>query len=260
VLLEVTVAEVQLGRSIEFGIDWSAVSRRSGATYTQLNAPVSDTVPSAAGLIIRKVFTFDNLDVRALLRTVATTTNVRVLSTPEVLAVNNREARILVGSKVPFVAAQRLANDVALDRAVQYQDVGTALTIIPTINEDGYVSVQVLQEVSSLTTQTLPFAFNAPVISTREAATRAVVRDGQTIVIGGLIGESRDANENGVPLLKDVPLLGALFKHQTITRSRSELVIFVTPYVVRSDADADRIRERERGRLEQQAPGMMKKP
>ena len=73
---------------------------------------------------------------------------VKVLSTPEILAVNNREARIVVGSKVPFIASTRLGNDVAIDRAVQYQDVGTTLTIIPTINQDNYVSVQILQEVS----------------------------------------------------------------------------------------------------------------
>ncbi|AHG91941.1 type II and III secretion system protein [Gemmatirosa kalamazoonensis] len=259
VLFEVTVAEVQLGRGTEFGIDWAAASRKSGATYVQQNAAVADTVSSVTGLVIRKVFTFDNLDVRALLRAVATTTNVNVLSTPEVLAVNNREARILVGSKVPFVAAQRLANDVALDRAVQYQDVGTALTIVPTINEDGYVSVQILQEVSALTTQTLPFAFGAPVISTREAATRAVVRDGQTIVIGGLIGDTRQTNAEGIPFLMDIPLLGNLFRHTRVTRDRTELAIFVTPYVVRTDADADRLRDRARERLDR-TPGTIRRP
>jgi general secretion pathway protein D len=255
VLLGVTVAEVTLGRGLEFGIDWEAVGRQSGATRVQVGRAVPDTVPSGPGLIIRKVFSFDDVDVRALLRTVASVTRVNVLSTPEVLAANNREARILVGSKVPFIAAQRLANDVALDRAVQYQDVGTALTIVPTINEDGYVTVQVLQEVSALTTQTLPNAFNAPVISTREAATRAVVRDGQTVVIAGLIGDTRERIESGVPLLKDIPLLGHLFKSTSITNNRTELAIFVTPYVIRTDADADRLRDRARDRLDPSVRG-----
>jgi general secretion pathway protein D len=230
------------------------VGRNSGATRVQVGNAIPDTasVTVNPGVIIRKVFSFDGVAVRALLRTVASLTHVNVLSTPEVLAANNREARVLVGSKVPFIAAQRLANDVALDRAVQYQDVGTALTIVPTINEDGYVSVQVLQEVSTLTTQTLPSAFNAPVISTREATTRAVVRDGQTVVIAGLIGDSRETTENGIPLLKDIPLLGNLFKSQSVTRNRTELAIFVTPYVVRTDADADRLRERARDRLDEQ--------
>ena len=174
--------------------------------------------------------------------------NVRVLSTPEILAVNNREARIVVGSRIPFVASTRLG-DFAVDRSVQYEDVGTTLTIIPTINQDDYVSVQILQEVNSLTNQVIAAALDAPVISTREASTRAIIRDGQTVVIGGLIGESFDYLDSGIPFLKDIPLLGYLFKRKSEVRSRTELAIFVTPFIVRSDADADAIRERIRSRM-----------
>jgi general secretion pathway protein D len=184
---------------------------------------------------------------------------VNVLSTPEVLAANNREARILVGSKVPFIAAQRLANDVALDRAVQYQDVGTALTIVPTINDDGYVTLRILQEVSALTQQTIAAALGAPVITTREAETSAIVRHGQTIVIGGLIDDTRDVLDSGIPILRDIPLLGALFRTRTSGRTRSELAIFLTPYVVFTDAEAQELMERERGRLrelQREAPGV----
>jgi general secretion pathway protein D len=180
---------------------------------------------------------------------------VNVLSTPEVLAVNNREARILVGSKVPFIASTRLGNDVAIDRAVQYQDVGTQLTLIPTINDDGYVSVQLLQEVSSLANQTVQAALNAPVITTREASTRAIVRDGQTVVIGGLIGTSTERVSSGVPLLKDIPGLGYLFRRETTAKSRTELAIFITPYIIRNDAEADALFERARQRTRDPEPG-----
>ena len=84
----------------------------------------------------------------------------------------------------------------------------------------------------------------------REATTRAIIRDGQTVVIGGLIGNTREKIESGVPLLKDIPLLGYLFKRETVTTNRTELAIFVTPYLVRSDEDADAVRERARKRLE----------
>jgi general secretion pathway protein D len=100
----------------------------------------------------------------------------------------------------------------------------------------------------------LPSALNAPVISTREASTRAVMRDGQTIVIAGLIGDSRNTTEDGVPFLKDIPILGALFKHQRVTHDRTELAIFVTPHVLRTDADADRLRQERLDRMQQQAP------
>lgn len=254
VLFEVTVAEIALGRGSEFGVDWSAVNR-GGDVQAQFGNPEIPDTGSTSALL--RLVRLDGAGVRTMLRTLASTSDVRVLSTPEIIAANNREASILVGSKVPFIASTRLGNDVSIDRAVQYQDVGTKLSIIPTINDDGYITVQLLQEVSSLTAQTVAAAQSAPVISTREASTRAILRDGQTVVIAGLIGESRQTLEQGLPLLKDIPFLGALFKRQSITRQRTELAIFVTPYLVRSDADADAIRERVRKRLEDRSPGAL---
>lgn len=254
VLFEVTIAEIALGRGFEFGVDWAAVNRGGDVQGQFGNPEIPDTGSTSALL---RLVRLDGTGVRTMLRTIASTSNVQVLSTPEIIAANNREATILVGSKVPFIASTRLGNDVSIDRAVQYQDVGTKLSIIPTINDDGYVSVQLLQEVSSLTPQTVAAALSAPVISTREASTRAILRDGQTVVIAGLIGDSRQVQDQGIPLLKDIPILGALFKRQSTTRQRTELAIFVTPYIVRSDADADAIRERVRQRMENRAPGTL---
>ena len=253
VLFEVTVAEITLGRGDEFGIDWDHVG---GSTHTSFGDPVAADSAVSSGLVLRFI-SLRNADIRAVLRTIASRSKVRVLSTPELLAMNNREARVLVGSRVPFVASTRLGNDVAIDRSVQYENVGTQLTLIPTINEDDYVSVRILQEVSSLTTRTVAAALDAPVISTREASTRAVIRNGQTAVIAGLIGSSEDDIERGIPLLKDIPLLGWLFKSKSVVRNRTELAIFVTPYVVRSDADADALWQRIRRRMNDAAPGTL---
>lgn len=253
VLLEVTVAEVTLGTGDQFGVDWRSVG---GSTDISSGNPAAADSSSIRDFAVR-VVTLRNANVRAILRALSTRSQVRVLSTPSILAVNNRESRILVGSRVPFIASTRLGNDVAIDRTVQFEDVGTQLTIIPTINDDDYVSVQILQEVSTLTTQTIQSALNAPVISTREATTRTVIRDGQTVVIAGLIGDNRETIESGIPLLKDIPLLGALFKRRTVSRNRSEVAIFVTPFIVRSDADADTIRESVRGRINGAQPGAL---
>ncbi|MBK6486928.1 MAG: hypothetical protein IPF98_08670 [Gemmatimonadetes bacterium] len=253
VLLEVTVAEVTLGTGDEFGVDWRSVGGSS--TISSGNPDAADS-SSLRDFAVR-VVTLRNANVRAILRALSSRSQVRVLSTPSILAVNNRESRILVGNRVPFIASTRLGNDVAIDRTVQFEDVGTQLTIIPTINDDDYVSVQILQEVSSLTTQTIQAALNAPVISTREATTRTVIRDGQTVVIAGLIGDSRETIESGVPLLMDIPLLGALFRRRSVSRNRSEVAIFVTPHIVRSDADADTIRERVRDRINGAQPGTL---
>jgi general secretion pathway protein D len=251
VLFEVTVAEIALGEAQEFGIDWAVVG---GSTAISVGNPdaLDDPFEPTRDFVIR-VVSLDRANVRAVLRALASTSNVRVLSTPEVLAVNNREARIVVGDRVPFVASTRLG-DFALDRSVQYEDVGTSLTIIPTINLDDYVSVQILQEVNRVTNQVVAAAFDAPIISTREASTRAIIRDGQTVVIGGLIGESTERLDSGIPFLKDIPLIGALFRNKVDSNNRTELAIFVTPYIVRSDADADAIRERIRNRLSEPLP------
>ncbi len=164
-----------------------------------------------------------------------------------------------MGSEVPFSQSTRTGLDVVVDRVVQYRNVGTQLTIIPTINEDGYVTFRILQEVSALTTQTIQAALNAPVISTREAETSAIVKNGQTVVIGGLIDESREVVESGIPLLKDIPLLGFLFKSQSTRRLRTELAIFVTPYVIYTDEEAEALLEQIRSRLEQ-LPDAVRQP
>ncbi len=253
VLLEVTVAEVTLGSGDQFGVDWRSVG---GSTDISSGNPSMADSSSLRDFAVR-VVALRNANVRAILRALSSRSQVRVLSTPSILATNNQESHILVGSRVPFVASTRLGNDVAIDRQVQFEEVGTSLTIVPTINQDDYVSVQILQEVSSLTNQTIQAALNAPVISTREAVTRTVIRDGQTVVIAGLIGDSREKIESGIPLLKDIPLMGFLFRRSSETRSRTEVAIFVTPYIVRSDADADAIRDRVQKRLNDKSPGFM---
>jgi general secretion pathway protein D len=112
------------------------------------------------------------------------------------------------------------------------------------------VTFRILQEVSALTAQTVDAALGAQVISTREAETSALVRNGQTVIIGGLIDRLDEVVETGIPLLKDIPLLGWLFKSRTTQRVSTELAIFVTPYVILTDEDAAALAERARNRLD----------
>ncbi|MDQ3879766.1 MAG: hypothetical protein M3295_01585 [Chloroflexota bacterium] len=255
VLLEVLIAEVTLDRATQYGVDWSAFTSQSiDGNPTEITGrfgpqQFSDTALAGVQDFVLRVTSLNNVDVRAVLRALASRSNVRVLSTPHVLALNNEKARILVGSEVPFSQSTRTGLDVVVDRIVQFRDVGTQLSIVPTINKDGYVTFRILQEVSGLTTQTVEAALNAPIITVREAETSAIVRNGQTIVIGGLIDESRQRVESGVPILKDIPLLGLLFKNRSVSRSRTELAIFLTPHVVLTDEEARRLLDRERRRL-----------
>jgi general secretion pathway protein D len=247
VLLEVLIVEIQLNKATEFGVNWSIIGKDISAQFGFQD--FSDSALAQAQDFVVRAVTLGDIDVRGLLTALSSKSRVRVLSSPHVLALNNEEARILVGSEVPFSQSTRTGLTEVVDRIVQFRDVGTQLTIIPRINQDGYVSVRLLQEVSALTNQTLEAALNAPIITVREAETSAIVRDGQTIVIGGLIAETQDRIDTGVPILQDIPLLGLAFKSSSNRNSRSELAIFVTPKVVYSDEDAARLLQEERGRL-----------
>ena len=257
VLLEVLIAEVTLDRANQYGINWQLFTQKGvsgdstrGATVGVGPQQFSDSLlKGLQGLGIRLI-SLATVDVRAIFQALATRTNVRVLSTPRILALNNEEARILVGSEVPFVSSTFAGLTAQLNTVVQFRNVGTQLTVIPTVNKDGYVTFRVLQEVSALSQQTVAAAQNAPIITTREAETSAIVKTGHTVVIGGLIGETQQTVESGVPLLKDLPLLGLLFKNRSTSHERTEIAIFLTPYVVFTDEQADSLMQRERDRLE----------
>lgn len=257
VLLEVLIAEVNLDKSTQFGINWNLFSQKGfgGSDSTRgilggVGPQVPDSLLSAiAGAGIR-VVTMGTINVRAVLQALSARTNVRVLSAPRVLALNNEKARILVGSQVPFTSASLTSLNAVVDQVVQYQNVGTQLTVLPTINNDGYVTFRILQEVSELSTSTVAAAQNSPIITTREAETSAIVKTGHSVVIGGLIGETRSDMVSGVPLLEDIPLLGNLFKTKSTDHQRTELAIFLTPHVVTTDEAADSMLHAERDKLQ----------
>src|SRR2546430_4044241 len=252
VLRGVPIAEVTFARPSQWGINWQVftsddTTRRATIGVGPQN--LGDTVVSSLQGLGVRIIRLATVDVRAILQALATKTNVQVLSTPRILALNNEQARILVGSAVPFTSSTLTGLNAFINQVVQFRNVGTQLTVIPTVNNDGYVTFRVLQEVSALSAQTIAAAENAPIITTREAETSAIVKTGHTIVIGGLIGETQEVTETGVPLLKDIPLLGYLFKSRRVTRSRTEIAIFITPHVVYTDEEADSLMRRQRALL-----------
>jgi general secretion pathway protein D len=236
VLIEVLIAEVR--HTKDFSL---SVAGRIGGDTTG-NSITGSLSGSSAGDFALRVMRVGGVNVDVALSALSASGEVRIISRPVLLAQNNQEARILIGSERPFVQVFRsLPTDAAVrDQVVQYRDVGTELRLTPTINEDGYVNLQLAQQVSSATAET---QFGAPIISTREAATHLFVRDGQTAVIGGLVDREQSSTRSGVPFLKDLPLLGALFGSRTSNETRSELFLFLTPHIVLSDEDTDRVRE-----------------
>jgi general secretion pathway protein D len=243
VLIEVLIAEVRQTSELDLSVT-ARSSRTSGQT-----GPVAST--SATADLIFRLSKDVNFDINIAVRALQSRGNVRILSRPVLLAQNNQEAKILVGSQRPFVQVFRsLPTDAAVrDQVVQYKDVGTSLTILPTINTDGYVNLQVSQEVSTATQEV---QFGAPIISTREASTHLFVKDGRTAVLGGLVDRQQDQSRSGIPGLSAIPGLGALFGARTDSRTTSELYLFLTPHVIETDDDADRLRKD----IEERSPTM----
>src|SRR5437870_9715803 len=200
----------------------------------------ADATSTGGGLgdLVIHLMNLGHADINATLRAAASKGDVQIVSRPVLLASNNTEARLLVGSQRPFVQVSRsLPTDTPTrDQVVQYRDVGTRLTIRPTINQDGYVSLIVQQEVNAATSEV---QFDAPVISTREAVTQVLVRDGQTIVLGGLRDRQRDATQTGIPILSHLPIIGGLFGSTDRSSSTTELYLFLTRRILKTDGGAD---------------------
>jgi len=245
VMIEVLIAEVRQSRDLDVQV--SAAAGKVPDANTRTTGALGANEAPATALLLR-LARGGNISTDLALSALATRGDVRILSRPLLLAQNNLEAKMLVGSQRPFVQVFRsLPTDAGVrDQVVQYRDVGTTLAILPTINPDGYVSLQVSQEVSSATAET---QFGAPVISTREASTHLFVKDGQTAVLGGLVDRQLEKTRSGIPWLSGLPFIGGLFGSTRETSANSELFIFLTPHIVATDEDAERIR----GAVEQKA-------
>ncbi|MGH7519532.1 MAG: type II secretion system protein GspD [Gemmatimonadales bacterium] len=243
VMIEVVIAEVRRTSETELSLSGTIADSKT-------DPAVRGTIAgNTSGNLVLEALRAGSLDVSLALSILSSRGDVRIISRPIILAQNNQEARILIGSERPFIQVSRsLPTDAAVrDQVIQYRDVGTKLTITPTINEDGYVNLQVLQEVSTATAET---QFGAPVISTREAATHLFIKDGRTAVLGGLIDRQQERSKTGIPILMELPLVGGLFGTTRNVTSNSELFLFLTPRIVATDEDTERVSDA----LKQQAP------
>jgi general secretion pathway protein D len=237
VLIEVLIVEARQDRSFSFGADLFVPQQSADKGDGSVGG---ETAGGGLGDLVIRLMSLGRANIDATLRAAANRGDVEIISRPVLLASNNQEARFLVGSQRPFVQVSRsLPTDTpSRDQVIQYRDVGTKLTVRPTINQDGYVSLLIQQEINQATNEV---QFDAPVISTREAVTQVLVKNGQTIVIGGLRDQQKDVSHGGVPILSGLPLIGGLFGRTDRKTNRTELYLFLTPRILKTDADADSV-------------------
>ena len=211
VLIKVLVAEVTHDNSADLGVDFSILNRRTSGTGNNGQQNLGQRTPPpppTAGWSSQ----FLETNVNATLHALASEGKLDVLSRPYILASDNQVASITVGQEVPFITNTRVTDTGQTINTIQYQDVGIILNVTPHINPDGLVILDVAPEISQLTGTTVPISresVTAPVIAKRSAQSRVGIKNGQTIVIGGLMEDRKTATVSKVPLLGDMPLLGA---------------------------------------------------
>jgi len=228
VALDVTIAEVDLSDDFKAGITSLVVdSAKDNGKSGKINmTPFSGRVGIEA-IVGAATINMEMLEEKK---------DVKVLSRPYIVVQDGQSASINSGKQVPVQVGQTVSDGGNKTTEVQYRNTGIHLSVTPTINSDGIIALQVAQSVSN--TEKGPATLN-PIITNRSVTTQVMVGDGKTAILGGLVQEDKSKGHNGVPILKDIPLIGGLFSGHTDSFSRSELVILITPRILRSTTDLD---------------------
>ena len=260
VLIEVMVVEVTLNDSWQFGIEWALKNNQlkiDGTKYGQ--SFTTDFASKITSGFSYSVFRSAN-DVVALINAIADQTDTTLLSSPQILVLNNEEASVNVGDQVPILTSQSVPitsnpTDLFQTSTVQYKDTGTLLKVRPRINHDGLVILDVVQQVSSVKVNTFG-GTDSPIISTRELKTRLAVKNGQSIMMGGLINKDNSITQSKIPLLGDIPLLGWAFKYESHKNDKTELLVMITPYVIETDDVLDQYIKKFQEKMQGLRPGI----
>ncbi len=244
VLMEVLVAEVTLTDDFEFGVEYAL--SRGGFGSTEAAAGGSEDATGLQALDSGFTSIIDaGRDFRVFVKALMQDARVKVLSSPHLLAVDNRPARIRVGSEQPVATGVVVSQEAqATTTTIQFKNVGRILTIVPRINSEGLVNLQVRVEVSNVGERVVVGRQSFDAFNVRDAETTAVLQDGQTLVIGGIITDSLRRTRVGIPLLMNVPVLGPLFRTDLERSDRTELVILITPRVIRNRPEGESVTER----------------
>lgn len=240
VLIEAKIVQIVLSDDHKFGVDWEAILR----DYHNLDL-ISDfdvlSSTSKKGKV--SIGTIATDDYTALIEALETVGATNILSSPRITALNNEEAKILVGSTEPYVTTTTTtpaSGPTTTAESVNFIDVGVKLYVTPTVHKDDFITMKIKPEVSSVTRSLTTSQNNTiPIVETSEAETVVMVKDGITIVIGGLIKEENIESVNKIPFLGDIPLLGLAFRNSSSEVSKTEIAIFLTPKIVTGDIDVD---------------------
>ncbi len=271
VYIESLIMEVDMATSLNIGIDWAAFGEGSiGGRETVIGGGFRNgfVTPDellqgglTVGLLTEPVeiagVTVSNIS--AIINAVKTDDDFRILSTPQILTTDNEEARISVGENRPYQTRSTTDQSGGTFESFEYRDVGKTLKITPHVTEDRLVRMQINLEVTEIDqAATLTTSSTLPVTLKRTVDTTVIVKDQQTVVIGGLIDDSTTQNENKVPVLGDIPLLGWMFKKSSTETDKTNLYVFLTPRVIKNPGEALGIFQQKREQIETIREGEIK--
>ncbi len=247
VLLEAAIAEVTLTNNTQYGVQY----------FYQPNSTNQLVLSDSGSSAIAQSFPgfsymFSNgNNIKVILDALATVTHVEVVSSPEVMVLNNQTANLQVGDRVPIITQQAVSTtttDAPIVNSVEYEDTGVILKVTPRVNRGGMVMLDISQEVSEVASATTS-GIQSPTIQERKINSSVAVQDNETIVLGGLISDSRTKTNTGIPYLQDVPVLGNLFRDTGDNRTRTELMVLITPHVVDDLRKARKVTDELRRKL-----------
>jgi general secretion pathway protein D len=257
VFIEATIAEVTLNDTLKYGLEWFFDVGDSTVSFNTTGATTSN--PQPGNLIFSQFpgfsWLFATSDVRVVLNALTQITDLKVISSPTLLVLDNEPARLQVGDQVPISVRSSTSvidPDSPVVNEIEYRDTGVILDIIPRVNSNGMVVLDIIQEVSDVVASTADPTLTetiTPTIAQRRIASTVSVSSGETVALGGLIRDSDSNAVTGVPLLSDIPILGNLFKTTSDVQRRTELLVLLTPRVVRDSNDARTVTDELRRRL-----------
>jgi general secretion pathway protein D len=248
VRIDATIAEVTLNDTLRYGTQFFFKSGGINGILSAASAPL--TAPSAAafGVNFPGFFLGGNGQggIPFAISALQAVTTVNVLSSPQLTVVDNQPARLQVGALVPYLTASSqstLTANAPVINTIAYQPTGVIMEVTPRVNSGGLVTLDVSQEVSDVDQTANTNGINSPTFQERSITSRVVVQDGQTIGLAGLIRDNDSRGNQGIPWLKDIPILGALAGLQNNGRTRTELLVLITPHVIRDQNDARALTE-----------------
>ena len=244
VRIDAVIAEVTLNDALQYGTQFFFKSGGINGILNEASQPALAN-PGAASLNLAFPGFFlggkGAGGAPVAIQALQSVTTVHVLSSPELLVLDNQPARLQVGSVVPYQtqsSQSQLSANAPIVNSIAYQQTGVIMEVTPRVNSGGLVTLDVMQDVSSVASGITTAGINSPTFNERNVNSRVVVQDGQTIGLAGLITDTTSLGNQGIPWLKDVPILGLLSGSQNNTRQRTELLILITPHVIHDQRDA----------------------